>query len=489
MRLSSATDLPAELRPGYDPQAHGTGIVHLGLGAFARAHLAAATDAALAQAGGDWRILGVSLRSSAPAEELTPQDGLYTLIERDGTGAKARVIGALSGAICSAGDPGPALAAMADAGCRIVTLTVTEKAYGLNRATRGCDPDHPAVAADLAAPDRPQGVLGLIVRALEMRRAGGLAPFTVLCCDNLPENGPLLRGAVIDFARRIYPGLADWIAAETSFPATMVDRITPAPTDATRAEAARLTGAEDLAAVETEPFLQWVIEDSFPLGRPAWEAGGALFVPEVTPYEEMKLRMLNGSHSLLAYAGFHAGHRYVRDVMADPALAALVRRHLSAAAATLAELPGIDLGAYSDALAARFGNPAIAHETFQIAMDGSEKMPQRIFAALPEARSRGVATRSFAFATAAWLRHASGATHDCPPYELRDPRAAELTAAFRGRDAAEIVAAVASMGIAPPGVFADEGFREETQALLADMLARSMTDVIADEARVAAACA
>lgn len=481
-RLTTTEGLPETVAvPAYRPAEHGTGIVHLGLGAFARAHLAAITDVALASGGGDWRILGVSLRSSRPAEELTPQNGLYTLIERDGDGARIRVVGALSGAICSAGDPSSTLEAMANPSCRIVTLTVTEKAYGLDRATRGCNPAHPAVSADLANPDRPQGVLGLLVRALGIRRERDLPPFTVLCCDNLPENGPLLRGAVLDYARRVSPVLGDWIAANTAFPATMVDRITPAPTDETRAEAARLTGRIDLAAVETEPFFQWVIEDDFPLGRPAWEAGGALFVDEVAPYEEMKLRMLNGSHSLLAYAGFHAGKRYVRDAIADPALSALVRRHLDAAAGTLPPLPGIDLADYAEALVARFANPAIAHETFQIAMDGSEKMPQRIFAAIPAARRSGIATRSFAFATAAWLRHASGATHDCAPYQLRDPRAEELTAAFAGKSAKAIIAALPGLGIVPTEIMEDGALWQEAEAILNDMLSRPMAEVLANE--------
>lgn len=482
MRLSSCDQVPAALRPGYNPQAHGTGIVHLGLGAFARAHLAAVTDAALARSGGDWRILGVSLRAAAPAAALTPQNGLYTLIERDGSGPRARVIGALSGALCAAGNPQPVLNAMADSTCRIVTLTVTEKAYGLDRARHGCDPSHPAVAADLACPERPQGVLGFIVQALRRRRAKALPAFTVLCCDNLPENGILLRGAVLDFARRIDPDLANWIAAETAFPSTMVDRITPAPTSTTLADAAWFTGCEDAASVETEPFLQWVIEDNFPLGRPDWEAGGALFVPDVTPYEEMKLRMLNGSHSLLAYAGFHAGYRYVREAMADPALARLVNRHLAAASGTLGAIPGIDLQAYASTLVERFANPAIKHETFQIAMDGSEKIPQRIFTALPAARHRGISLRSFAFITACWLRHASGAQHDCPSYLLRDPRAEALMQAFTGRSADEIIAALPAFGFVPDDVLADTSFLQDTKSLLASMLAHPMKTVIKEEA-------
>ncbi|MCP1168825.1 mannitol dehydrogenase family protein, partial [Limimaricola sp. ASW11-118] len=246
---------------------------------------------------------------------------------------------------------------------------------------------------------------GLLVEALRRRRGAGRAPFTVLCCDNLPENGALLRGGVLGFARRVDPEFADWISAEVAFPSSMVDRITPAATDDTRALARRLTGYEDAAAIETEPFCQWVIEDRFPQGRPDWEAGGAIFVEDVAPFERMKLRMLNGAHSLIAYAGFVAGHTLVRDAMASAALAALVRRHIAAAARTLGPLPGIDLAAYGAELAARFANPAIAHETYQIAMDGSQKLPQRIFGPAWDAQQAGRDLRPFAFATAAWARY------------------------------------------------------------------------------------
>jgi fructuronate reductase len=472
IRLARLEDVPTSLRPGYVPEAHGIGIVHLGLGAFHKAHQADYTDRALAASGGDWRILGVSLRSPKAAEELGPQNGLYTLVVREPVGTTGRVIGAIASALCSAGDPEPALAAMVSATCRIVGLTVTEKAYGLDRANRACDPSHPAVAADLLAPRRPQGVLGLLAEALRRRREAGTAPFTVLCCDNLPENGALVRAATIDFAQAVEPLLGDWIAAEVAFPSTMVDRITPAPTAATLAAAEALTGLVDLAAVETEPFTQWVIEDRFPLGRPDWGAAGAIFADDVAPFEAMKLRMLNGSHSMLAYAGFHAGLPVVRDVMADPALSRLVRRHLAAAAATLPPMPGIDLGRYADELATRFANPAIAHETFQIAMDGSEKLPQRIFAAVPHATD----LRPFAFATAAWLRHVSGRTHDGPAYVLRDPRAEALTAAARGADAAALYDAVSALVPIPAPL------RAETVPLLDAMLTRPMAEVIRDEA-------
>ncbi|MBE9637105.1 mannitol dehydrogenase family protein [Salipiger mangrovisoli] len=484
MRLTSLDQVPEALRPGYDPQAHGVGIVHLGLGAFHKAHQAALTDLALAAAGGDWRILGVSLRSPKASDELHPQNGLFTLIAKGAEGTEARVIGAIADAICSAGNPEPALAAMAAEGTKIVSLTVTEKAYGLDRAAHGCDPAHPAVAADLANPAAPQGVLGLLTEALRRRRAAGLAPFTVLCCDNLPENGVLLRGAVVDFARRIDPALSEWIAAEVAFPSTMVDRITPAATPATLAEAQALIGCEDLAAIETESFCQWVIEDNFPQGRPAWEKAGAIFTDNVTAFEMMKLRMLNGSHSMLAYVGFHAGATYVRDVMGCAPLARLVRRHLTAAAATLPEIPGIEPAAYAVALARRFENPEIAHETFQIAMDGSEKMPQRVFSAVADARAKGIDCRAFTFATAAWARHLSGATHDCAAYELRDPRAGELRALAQGREADEIVAALRKTAFVPAALAADDAYWDEVTKLLAEMLFEPMRDVIAREAAV-----
>lgn len=473
---------PAAL-PGYDPAAHGCGIVHLGIGAFHRAHQAAMTDAALAAAGGDWRIIGVSLRSPDVAQAMNPQNGLYTLIERGPAGTSARVIAAIDRVI--AADPAATLAALADPAVRIVTLTVTEKGYGIDRATRAPDRGHPAVQADLAAPGAPSGVLGLLVAALARRRAAGHAPFAVLCCDNLPENGRLVRDGVLGFARLTDPALADWIAAEVAFPSSMVDRITPAPTAETQAEAARQTGCTDLAAVETEPFLQWVIEDHFPQGRPAWEAGGALFVADVAPYERMKLAMLNGSHSMLAYAGFLAGHRFVRDVMGDEALSRLVARHLKAAAGVLPPLPGIDLAAYGAALAERFRNPAIAHETRQIAMDGTEKLPQRIFQPACVALARGQDLSAFAFATAAWMRYALGRTDAGEVYPLRDPREAAIAAALSGvpAEAGAVFDALQALpGLVPDALAASLAWRAAVTERLGRMLAQGMVAAIRHEA-------
>jgi fructuronate reductase len=421
-RLTSTADLPEGVaRPAYRREDHGPGITHIGLGAFHKTHQAVFTDDALGQAGGDWRIIGVSLRSTGPAEALRPQNCLYTTVEQSIEGNRARVIGSLAAALCMRTDRDAVMAALCAPSTRIVSLTVTEKGYGIDRATGGVDLGHPAIAADLAMPERPQGLAGLVTLALRQRRAAGTPPFTVLCCDNLPGNGALVRSLLVDFARRVDPELAEHIAEEVAFPSTMVDRITPARITETMRLAERLTGRADAAPETCEGFRQWVIEDHFPTGRPAWEAGGALFVQDVRPFEEMKLRMLNGTHSMLAYAGFLSGHRYVRDVMADPALAACVERHLAAAAATLGELPGVDLTQYANDLCKRFENPHLAHETYQIAMDGSEKMPQRIFAPALDALRRGQSIESFAFAAAAWMRYTIGRTDDGKPYELRDP--------------------------------------------------------------------
>ncbi|SIQ90727.1 fructuronate reductase [Paracoccus thiocyanatus] len=474
-RLTGLADLPPGVaRPRYDRAAHGVGILHLGLGAFHRAHQAVYTDDALAAQGGDWRILGANLRSRDIPDALNAQDGLFTVLERSDSD-RARVIGAHGPAI--GGDAAAILRAACDPAIRILSLTVSEKAYGIDRAAMDADPAHPAVAADLAQPQAPQGVLGIIAAALAARRDAGTPAFTVLSCDNLPDNGALLRAGVLGFARRRDPDLAGWIADHVAFPATMVDRITPATTPRTLADAQALTGHSDLAAVETEPFSQWVIEDHFPQGRPAWQAGGALFVQDVRPYEAMKLRMLNGSHSLIAYAGQMLGMPHVRDTMADPALAALVRRHMQAAGATLPRGAGLDPQSYAAALLARFANPAIAHQTRQIAMDGSEKLPQRWFAPAAELLRQGGDARPFAFATAIWL--AWLAAQDQAPDDPRGPVLLDL-ARQAGEDDAVLTRSVLALpGLAPADLAGNAGF--------ADAVRQAVTHIRRDGLRAAMA--
>lgn len=476
-RLSSTDGLPAGVRsPAYRRNDHGPGIVHIGLGAFHKAHEAVYTDDALAAAGGDWRIIGISLRSSAPSEELTPQSCLYATIERDAGGSSARVIGSIAAALHLGSDRGAVIDALCAPATKIVSLTVTEKGYGIDRGTGGVDLAHSAIAADLADPEHANGVAGLLVWALGRRLEAGIPPFTVLCCDNLPENGTLVRSLLIDFARRTQPALAGHIAADVAFPATMVDRIAPARSAETLKLAEEMLGQEDAAAVECESFRQWVIEDRFPTGRPAWEAGGALFVDDVRPFEKMKLRVLNGTHSMLAYAGFLSGRRYVRDVMGDPALATLVSRHLAAAATTLEDLKGVDLSDYARSLSRRFANPHLAHETYQIAMDGSEKMPQRIFAPALDALDSGQSVEAFAFATAAWMRYTLGRTDAGESFDLRDPLSDALKPTVTGSISAEDVIdhLYGVEGLIPRGLARDPLWTAAVHRHLDNMLALGM---------------
>lgn len=470
-RLNAGCELPAGVgRPGYDRARLEPGILHIGLGAFHRAHQAIYTDAALASDFGPWGIEAVSLRSSATAQALNEQDGLYSVLVRDGAWTDIQVVGAILAAHAARDDPGLVLDRLADPAIRIVTLTVTEKAYGLDPKTGGLDRAHPDVQADLASPETPRGVIGHLVEGLARRRAAGTPPFAVLCCDNLPANGRIVERLVGEFAQACDAMLAGWIAANVAFPSSMVDRIVPVPTKKTLADAEALLSRRDAAAVETEPFMQWVIEDRFTTGRPAWEAGGALFVADVEPYERMKLRLLNGAHSLIAYLGQNRGLTYVCDVMAVPEYRALAESHMLEAARTLAPVPGIDLDAYIASLLARFANTAIAHATKQIAMDGTQKLPQRLFSPAVEARAAGRDGRSYARAVAEWIWFCRHQT------VIDDPRAAELIAAAGQSNATEDGFRAAPFldlpGLFPEALRSDTEWRRTLEAELAALRLR-----------------
>ena len=423
-RLSLSATLPETVeRPRYDRAALTPGILHLGIGAFHRAHQAVYTDTALASEFGSWGIVGVSLRSVDIVRDLEAQDGLYTVVTRSAAGDAARVIGSEIRGLSGTENREEILALMADPAIRVVTITVTEKAYGLDRTTGGLDRKDASVAADLANPHQPVGVIGYLVEGFSRRHAAGLEPFTVLCCDNLPTNGRIVRRLVIEMAGARDPALANWISGQGAFPSSMVDRIVPAATDETRTRAEHLLGLEDRLALDTEPFMQWVIEDHFVSGRPKWEAGGALFVDDVEPYEKMKLRLLNGSHSMMAYLGRLHGLLYMRDVIAVPEFRDRVRSHMAAVLPTLDPVPGIDLAAYREELIDRFSNPGVAHLTRQVAIDGSQKLPQRILAPAVEELANGRDASAFAYVVAVWMAYLKKVA------EIDDPRASELKAA------------------------------------------------------------
>jgi fructuronate reductase len=361
----------------YDRSAIRPGIVHLGVGAFCRAHLAAYVDELLA-IDPSWGIIGVSLRRPDTRQALTPQDFLYTLASRSGAGMETQVMGALLEVMDAATQRAEILAAMTSPDIRILSLTVTEKGYCHDPATGLLDARHPDIAHDLAHPDTPISVPGLIVRALARRRAAGTAPFTVLCCDNLPANGQTTARVVIGLAEILDQDLADDIRREVAFPSTMVDRIVPATTEDDRKLVVEATGAWDAWPVMTEPFTQFVIEDRFPTGRPPFERCGVEMVNDVRPFELTKLRMLNGSHSSLAYLGYLAGHEFVSEAVADSALRHFVHEFMTEEVMDTLPKTALDLHAYRDALIERFDNPALKHRTWQIAMDGSQKLPQRL---------------------------------------------------------------------------------------------------------------
>lgn len=429
MRLCAAAlaTLPASIRrPSYDRGSVTAGIVHLGIGAFHRAHQAVYTDDILGRDPG-WGIVGASLRSAGTRDALEPQDGLYTLAVRSGEGEALRIVGSIGQVLVAPEDPQALLARMSDPRVRIVSLTVTEKGYCHDPATGKLNEDHPDIVSDLANPSAPASAPGFIVEALRRRREAGIPPFTVLTCDNLPSNGRVAKKVIDRFARLRDPDLGAYVEAEALCPSTMVDRIVPATTDSDRAEIAEAAGLSDAWPVVTEPFTQWVIEDRFAAGRPAWDEAGAEFVADVEPYEHMKLRLLNGSHSLMAYLGYLAGFETISQAIADPGFARLVGGFMDEEVTpTLAVPPGADVTAYKRALLERFGNPALKHRTWQIAMDGSQKLPQRLLATVRDRLKTGAPIDRLALGVAAWMRYVAGTDEAGREIDVRDPMADRL---------------------------------------------------------------
>lgn len=431
-RLSNQTiaHLPAQVvRPLYDRQSLKTGIVHLGLGAFHRAHQAFYTEQVLNAGDLRWGIAGASLRASDTRDALAPQDGLYTVAVRDTAHTAYQVIGALTGLYVAPENPATLIKAMAQESVKIVSLTVTEKGYCHDPATGDLNADHPDIRHDLLHPDQPKSALGFLLAALAERKRLGLAPFTVLTCDNLPANGHTLQKVMQQFTALARKDLASFVAQEVVFPSTMVDRIVPSTTDADRTWITQTLGVEDAWPIMTEPFTQWVIEDRFPQGRPDWAAYGAELVSDVLPYETMKLRLLNGSHSTLAYLGYLAGYETVADSMADPALAHLVEDMMTHEITPVLTLPqGADVAAYRRSLLARFRNTALRHRTWQIAMDGSQKLPQRLLSTIRERLAGKAPIDRLALGVAAWMRYVTGMDEKGQPIDVRDPLAGELRA-------------------------------------------------------------
>ncbi|HSE76479.1 MAG TPA: mannitol dehydrogenase family protein [Alphaproteobacteria bacterium] len=440
-RLSLATmaRAPAQFaRPAFDPRRLGIGMVHLGIGAFHRAHQAVYTQAALGPDPSPWGIVGVSMRRLDVRRLLAPQDCLYTVVERGETGGRRAIVGTVREILVAPENPAEVVARIAAPTTHVVTLTVTEKGYCLDQATGKIDILHPDIAHDIANPTAPRSAVGILVAAIERRMSDAAGPLSVLSCDNLPQNGRTLSGLVRTLARIRDDRLADWVPNNVAFPSSMVDRIVPATGPEDIAENDASLGLHDEGVVVTEPFRQWVIESRFAGPRPAWEAAGAEIVSDVGPYEQIKLRLLNGSHSALAYLGALAGHERIDQAIGEPDFALLVRRLMDdEVSSTLDVPPGLDLAAYKATLLARFANPVLGHRTRQVAMDGTQKLPQRLLPAIRARLNAGQNARLLALAIAAWMRYATGSDEQGKPFEVNDPLAARLSriAADAGADA------------------------------------------------------
>ena len=484
MRLSRDTlsDLPAAVgRPGFDPRALKTGIVHIGVGAFHRAHQAFYTEPLLAR-DPSWGTLGMSISHPDTRDALKPQDWLYTFAERDAEGERLSVMATLTGVLVAPEDPRGVVARLADPAVRIVSITVTEKGYYRNAATGALAAEDPAVRRDLAAPDQPATLPGFIVAALKLRRAACVPPFTLLSCDNLPSNGAATRRVLTEYAATLDTDLARFIEREVACPASVLDRIVPATSDADRVHISERLGLEDAWPVVAERFSQWVIEDHFPSGRPAWEQTGATLVADVAPYAAMKLRLLNGSHSTIAYLGQLAGWRTVADAMRDPALVAHIEALLCEMATTLPLAPAMDVPGYRRALIARFSNSALRHLTAQIAMDGSQKLPQRLFAPALDRLAAGRGARRIALGVAAWLRYLQGRAENGETLHVSDPLIERLmSAAHTAQDLASLVDAIfGKKDIVPPELAAAENFRTDVLTALDGLASRGVKATLRD---------
>ncbi|MBJ3816187.1 fructuronate reductase [Shimwellia pseudoproteus] len=409
--------------PAYTADALTTRIVHLGFGAFHRAHQAVYADILAAEHGSDWGYCEVNIvGGEQQIADLQRQNNLFTVAEMSADQWRARVVGVVARALHAQIDGLEAvLQAMCQPEVAIVSLTVTEKGYYHSPATGELQLDHPQILADLNDPLHPGSVAGIIVAALARRKAAGLPGFSVMSCDNMPENGRVTRNVIMGYARALDSELAAWIARQVSFPSTMVDRIVPAVTPETLDHIAQLTGVRDPAGVACEPFRQWVIEDNFVAGRPAWEKAGAELVSDVVPFEEMKLRMLNGSHSFLAYLGYLAGYAHINDCMADDYYRQAARMLMLAEQAPTLQVAGVDLAHYAEMLIARYGNPALKHRTWQIAMDGSQKLPQRMLDSVRWHLARQRPFPLLALGIAGWMRYAGGVDEQGAAIDVSDP--------------------------------------------------------------------
>ena len=426
--------------PAYDRDLVTPGVVHIGVGGFHRAHQAMYHDRMMNEgAGADWGICGVGVLAAdrKMQQALDAQDGLYTLVLKHSDGTyEPRVIGSVVEYLFAPGNPEAVIEKMAAGPTRIVSLTVTEGGYNVNDITGEFDATNPDVVADLAAGAVPRTTFGLVTEALRRRRQRGLAPFTVVSCDNLPGNGQLSKRVFTAFARLRDPELGDWIEGAVRFPNSMVDRITPVTTDADRAEVTDRFGIDDRWPVVCEPYVQWVLEDDFAAGRPPYEDAGVQIVAEVAPYELMKLRLLNGSHQAMCYFAYLAGYRLVHEAAQDSLFQAFLLGYMDLEATpTLPPVPGVDLAGYKHTLLERFANPQIRDTIARLCAQSSDRIPKFLLPVIREQLATGGEIKRSAAVVASWARYAEGVDERGEPIDVVDRYQDRLTSlARRQRD-------------------------------------------------------
>ena len=419
---------PEVVLPAYNLTETRQGIAHIGVGGFHRAHQAYYTDA-LMNTGVDldWAICGIGLRAEdrRARDDLKEQDCLFTLFELgDSDDTEVRVVGAIRDMLLAEDGAQAVIDKLASPEIRIVSLTITEGGYCIDDSTGEFMAQLPQIQHDLAHPEAPKTVFGFLCAALAQRRAAGTPAFTLMSCDNLPHNGAVTRKALLAFASLRDARLCEWIASHVSFPNAMVDRITPMTSTEHRLQLADKHGVDDAWPVVCEPFVQWVLEDSFVGGRPAWEKVGVQFTDDVTPYEDMKIKLLNGSHLALTYLGFLKGYRFVHETMNDPLFVRYMRAYMDFdVTPQLSPVPGIDLTDYKDSLVQRFSNQAIADQLERVCSDGSSKFPKFTVPTINWLIAEGQDIRRAALVVAAWALYLKGVDENGDTYTVVDPRA------------------------------------------------------------------
>lgn len=420
--LPAGVSVPAYKRSELSP-----GIVHLGVGAFHRAHQAWYTDQVLNECAGGWAIVGCSLQSPQVRDQMMQQDCLYSIAEVGGESPRCRIVGAVTSVIFGPENPQVLVDILAQESIKIVSLTITEKGYCYDPASGGLNIEHPGIQHDLNSLSTPKTAPGYLLAGMMQRMVEGRPGFSVLSCDNLPDNGNILSKVILQMAARVDQSLPQWIRENVSFPCTMVDRIVPATADSDKAKREELLGFRDEAAVVAEPFSQWVVEDDFVRGRPAWETVGVTMVADVRAYEAMKLRLLNATHSMLAYAGYLGGYENICDTMGNTNLVSLVKRFMDEEVMPTLKIPeGFDVIFYMQQLRSRFANKALKHRTWQVAMDGSQKLPQRQIAIIRDQMAQNRQIEISCFGLAAWMRYVRGVDEQGEPIDVQDPLAEEL---------------------------------------------------------------